>query len=171
METKCRKEKMESIRVRLGFSGMFVVEPAGRSGGLALLWKDVKILKIQNYTRRHINALVNGEDNMGVWKLTCFYGHPITAKRHESWALLEHLRQFQPLPWICIGDFNEILTQEEKIGALLRKEGQMDQFRNALVNCKLTDLGFIGSKYTWTNCRSADNFVKERLDRVVANSE
>jgi exonuclease III len=171
METKCRKEKMESIRVRLGFSGMFVVEPVGRSGGLALFWTDVKTLEIHNYTRRHINALVNGVDNGGVCKLTCFSGHPITAKRHESWALLEHLRQFQPQPWMCIGDFNKILTQEEKIGALLQKEGQMDQFRNALGNCQLTDLGFIGSKYTWTNCRSDENFVKERLDRAVANSE
>jgi hypothetical protein len=70
---------------------------------------------------------------------------------------------------MCIDDFNEILTQEEKPGALLRKEWQMDQFRNALVNCQLTDLGFIGSKYTWTNCRSDGNFVKERLDRAVAN--
>jgi hypothetical protein len=72
---------------------------------------------------------------------------------------------------MCIGDFNEILTQEEKTGALLRKEGQMDQFRNALINYLLTDLGFIGSKYTWTNSRCDGNFVKERLDRAIANSE
>jgi hypothetical protein len=72
---------------------------------------------------------------------------------------------------MCIGDFNEILMQEEKTRALLRKEGQMDQFENALVNCQLIDLGFIGSKYTWTNCRCDRNFVKERLDRAVANSE
>ena len=50
METKCRKEKIERIRVRLGFNGMFVVDPVGRSGGLALFWKDVKNLEIQNYT-------------------------------------------------------------------------------------------------------------------------
>ena len=47
----------------------------------------------------------------------------------------------------------------------------MDQFRNALGNCQLTDLGFIGSQYTWTNYRHDGNFVKERLDRVVANTE
>jgi exonuclease III len=62
METKCRKEKMERIRVRLGFNGMFVVDPVGRSGGLVLLWKDAKNLEIQNYTRRHINSLLKGTD-------------------------------------------------------------------------------------------------------------
>jgi hypothetical protein len=50
METKCRKDRMESIRVKLGFSGLFVVEPLGRSGGLALLWQDVQNMEIQNYT-------------------------------------------------------------------------------------------------------------------------
>jgi exonuclease III/ribonuclease HI len=171
METKCRKEKLESIRVRMGFIGMFVVEPVGRSGGLVLFWKNVHEVEIQNYTRHHINAMIKANDSSRAWKLTCFYGHPVTAKRHESWALLQHLRQFQPQPWLCIGDFNEILTQDEKTGAILRREGQMDQFRNALGYCQLTDLGFIGSQYTWTNCRHDGNFVKERLDRAVANIE
>ena len=115
--------------------------------------------------------MVKADNNRSAWKLTCFYGHPVTAKRHESWALLEHLKQFQTQSWLCIGDFNKILTQEEKIGAILRREGHMDQFRNALGNCQLTDLGFIGSQYTWTNCRHDGNFVKECLDRVVANME
>ena len=47
----------------------------------------------------------------------------------------------------------------------------MDQFSTALVNCQLTDLGFTGSKYIWTNGRCDGNFVKERLDRAIANSE
>jgi exonuclease III len=115
METKCRKSKMEGIRVKLGFEGLFVVEPVGQSGGLALLWKEAHELEIHNYTRRHINALVKYEGEDIWWKLTCFYGHPVTAKRHESWSLLEHLKTFQPHPWMCVGDFNEILIQEEKM--------------------------------------------------------
>jgi exonuclease III len=171
METKCRKEKMERIRVKLGFAGVFVVEPVGLSGGLALIWKDVQDVEIQNYTRRHINALVKHEGNGNCWKLTCFYGHPSTAKRHESWSLLEHLKFFQPHPWMCVGDFNEILTQEEKTGVTLRKEAQMDQFRNALENCRLIDLGFSGARFTWTNGRQGESLIKERLDRAVANKE
>jgi exonuclease III len=110
METKCRKERIEGIRVKLGFRSLFVVELVGLSGGLALLWRDNHCLEIQNYTRRHINAIVTHDEVGESWKLTCFYEHPVAAKRHESWALLKHLMQFQPSPWVCIGDFNEILT-------------------------------------------------------------
>jgi hypothetical protein len=46
----------------------------------------------------------------------------------------------------------------------------MDDFRNALVESHLSDLGFNGSKFTWMNCRHDGSFVKERLDCAVANN-
>jgi exonuclease III len=56
METKRNKRKMEVIRSQLGFDGLFVVDPVGKSGGLALLWREVEEIEIQNFSRRHINA-------------------------------------------------------------------------------------------------------------------
>lgn len=40
METKVRNVKMERIKVKLGYEGLLTVEPMGKSGGLALLWKN-----------------------------------------------------------------------------------------------------------------------------------
>ena len=171
METKCPQCKMEGIRVKLGFNGLFVVEPVDQSGGLALLWRETQALEIQNFTRRHINVIVKEADNKVFWKLTCFYGYLVATKRHESWALLEHLKIFQPQPWVCIRDFNEILTQEEKTRPVVRKERQMDQFRNALEACQLKDLGYKGAMHMWNNGRHDGNFIKERLDRAMANRE
>lgn len=37
--------------------------------------------------------------------------------------------------------------------------------------CQLIDLGFSGSKYTWTNKRMRGALIFERPDRIVANSE
>uniref|UniRef100_A0A803P3V6 Reverse transcriptase n=1 Tax=Cannabis sativa TaxID=3483 RepID=A0A803P3V6_CANSA len=39
-ETKLKEEAMERIRIVLGYDGCFVVAAKGKSGGLALLWKD-----------------------------------------------------------------------------------------------------------------------------------
>jgi endonuclease/exonuclease/phosphatase family metal-dependent hydrolase len=105
------------------------------------------------------------------WKLTGFYGHPEWNKRKESWELLKHLQSYSPLAWLCIGDFNEIVDQSEKWGANPRREGQMELFRTALEQCNLSDLGYKGSRFTWTNCQPDGNFVKVRLDRAVANSQ
>jgi exonuclease III len=37
IETLSKQKQMEKIKSRLGFEGLFVVEPIGRSEGLALL--------------------------------------------------------------------------------------------------------------------------------------
>lgn len=169
IETICSKQCTEWIQVKLGFAGCFVVDPVGRSGGLALLWRVTGTLEIFNFSRRHINATVKANMENPTWKFTCFYGHPVSGRRAESWALLNHLKSFNPEAWLCVRDFNEILEQFEKEGAALRGEAQMDGFRNALNECQLGDLGFNGPKFTWSNRRSDDMFIKERLDRAVAN--
>ncbi|KAF5454161.1 hypothetical protein F2P56_023844 [Juglans regia] len=45
----------------------------------------------------------------------------------------------------------------------------MKNFRNALEEGGLSDLGWKGDKFTWSNRHGDDSFTKERLDRVVAN--
>jgi hypothetical protein len=151
IETISSKRCMESLRVRFGFQDLFVVEPIGRSGGLALFWQVAEELEIQNYSRRHINAIVRSVDNDVPWKLMGFYGHPDPSKRMESWSLLSLLKNFAPIPWLCASDFNEITHQAEKPGACCRQESKMEDFRNALDNCHLGGLGFIGPHFTWSN--------------------
>jgi hypothetical protein len=115
---------------------------------LMLLWNDTGVVEIQNYSRHHINAILKDGNAAHSWKLTGFYGHSDWTKHHESWALLNHLRSFAPMPWLCVGDFNEIIEQSEKMGVVLRRESQMTQFREVLEDSHFSDLGFIGSKYT-----------------------
>ena len=155
----------------LGFDGVFVVDPVDISGGLTLFWKDEVQLEIQNYIRRHINAVVKLQDGRSSWKFTGFYGYPNSAKRKESWELLNHLKLFYPQPWLCVGDFNEITLQGEKYRAALRREGQIEELRIALENCQLCELGFKEPNYTWTNGREDGNFTEERLDRAMETKE
>ena len=67
-----------------------------------------------------------------------------------------------------MGDFNEILFAEEKLGWLDRPERQMQSFRDALDFCRLKDLGFNGYPFTLCNCRPGDQNTWIRLDRGVA---
>jgi hypothetical protein len=72
---------------------------------------------------------------------------------------------------VCVEDFNKILTHLEKWGGNTRNRRQMWDFQQALEECELTDLGFLGLKFTWSNCREDIRFIKERLDRGLANQE
>jgi hypothetical protein len=171
IETKLRTDKLERIRIRIGFNSVFGVDSVGRSGGLALLWSDEISVEVQNYSRRHVNALVCLSSSGPKWVFTGFYGNPEPWKRHESWSLLKFLSASISLPWLCMGDFNEIMDESERSGELRSSRGHMMNFRETMDFCRLQDLGFSGPKYTWCNRREGLDFLEERLDRSFANQE
>lgn len=92
------------------------VSSKGRSGGLALLWKVDMNVSIKFLNCWHIDVLIDSGGDIGVWRLTGFYGNPKTYKRKESWEMLIRLGQVCDKPWVCIGDFNEMLSINEKEG-------------------------------------------------------
>ena len=61
------------------------------------------------------------------------------------------------------------LILKKKREAVLRKDWQMEVFREALEDCHLSDLGFVGYRNTWSNKRQDGGFNKERLNRAIAN--
>lgn len=72
---------------------------------------------------------------------------------------------------MCLGDFNEIVEQGEKWGEATRARGLTEDFKGALEDCRLSDLGVSGPKFMWHNGGHGSDFTKERLDRVVANQQ
>ena len=93
------------------------------------------------------------------------------ANWEDSWSVLRHLSSQINLPWVCIGDFNEITKLSEKLGGALRPEYQMQNFKDCLDVCGLKDLGYSGLPYTWCNRRFGDQVVWVRLDRALATPD
>ncbi|XP_042939332.1 uncharacterized protein LOC122274351 [Carya illinoinensis] len=161
---------MEKIRNKLGFDQSFVVDSIGKSGGLALLWKNEVKAQLTSYSRSHIAVTITPEYGGQPWLLSGFYGNPSAEKRKGSWQLLRMLKPENHTPWLCMGDFNEILSMAKKSRAAYSPFSQMERFREALDACELSDLGYIGSKFTWSNKRDGGSFTKERLDRALGNA-
>ena len=147
METKLDGKKMEVLRFELRFKFCFTVLSRGSSGGLALLWNDPVELTIQNYTQNHIEAHVQVLPSQ-LWRFIGFYGHPEGHRHRESWALLNKLNGMDQLPWLCMGDFNEILFVDERTREVLGMYGRMEDFNEVVNRCDLLDMGFRGVPFT-----------------------
>ncbi|XP_071680546.1 uncharacterized protein [Lolium perenne] len=63
------------------------------------------------------------------------------------------------------------MWQEEHFSRRKRAERLMSEFREALSDCDLHDIGFIGTPWTFDNKQKGDRNVKVRLDRAVASPE
>lgn len=132
-------DKVDKLKEALKFGCNFGVPSDGKSGGLAILWKEEINLQIRSFSMGHINTTIK-EDN-GWWRFIGFYGNPITNKRKDSWDLLEKLSGSSNLPWIIGGDFNEILLASEKLGGVDKSQAQMNLFREVVDSCNLHELG------------------------------
>ena len=118
----------------------------------------------------HIDVLIY-KGKVDVWRFMGFYGHPMTQRRVESWNLMRSLHGRFSAPWLCADDFNEITKTHEKKGGRLRPYYQMNNFRDALDECGLMDLGFVGSKYTWFKNFGNEVVVWEHLYRALGTTD
>ncbi|KAH9764852.1 hypothetical protein KPL70_001671 [Citrus sinensis] len=155
---------------KLKIDNCLAVNRNGKGGGLAMLWYNEANVHVTSYSNHHIDARVQRED--GSWmRCTGIYGHPEMSQKHHTWILLKRLADLFDIPWLCFGDFNEILHPNEKLGGNDRNVNMISEFREALCECNLIDLGCKGYPFTWSNGRFGQHFVEERLDRFLCNKK
>ncbi|XP_038708495.1 uncharacterized protein LOC120003549 [Tripterygium wilfordii] len=163
--------EFDRVRVGCNFSSAFPVSSAGRKGGLALLWQQDISVTIKNFSRYHIDAVVENFGGGCPWRFTGVYGESVADLRFNFWKIMQTLSSVINLPWLCAGDFNEILFDFEKKGGPPRQTSLMQQFHDALEICNMVSMDSSGPPFTWSNGRSDPNNVRVRLDRAVANPE
>jgi endonuclease/exonuclease/phosphatase family metal-dependent hydrolase len=110
------------------------------------------------------------DGDRGDWRLTCYYGYPERGRRRQAWELLRELRDMSTLPWCIIGDFNDLLSQEDKQGHNPHPNWLCEGFRCAVGDCDLTDINLDGYPFTWVKSRGTPHVIEERLDRAFANT-
>ncbi|RYR27575.1 hypothetical protein Ahy_B01g051591 [Arachis hypogaea] len=168
METRASQEKMNRIRRRLNFDKIFCVELRGLSGGLCLLWKSNTNIDVYKWCANYIKASIN-INNVLKWQGVFVYGNPVFQKRRKLWQELTVSNRCWEEPQAYLGYFNDILSQDEKVGIHPQPRIYLYTFRRFVDDNDLMDIDLKGSKYTWcSNLRN--NFItRERLDRVLVN--
>ena len=73
------------------------------------------------------------------------------------------------MPWVIAGNFNEPLNSSDKLGGKELSISRSLLLKDCLDKCNMIDLGFSGSRFTWTNRRDAHVLVQERIDRFFIN--
>lgn len=134
----------------------------GRKGGLIVFWKREANVQIIYAHSNYIDVRIFDAEKE--WRLIGFYGEFAWQQKYLTWQRLRGLNAQHNLPWLVLGDFNEILSNDEKEGGNQRPLRYIQAFQQALNDCSLDDLGYVGDKFTWQRGR-----IRERLDRGVVN--
>jgi exonuclease III len=116
-KTKLATKQAEAFRWKLGLTNMICRPSEGRSGGIALFWRNGIDVSLKAMSKYFIDVEVGGGENK--WRFTGIYGEPRSDKKDITWKAIQVLRHNLD-PWLCMGDFNEILFQHEKQGGVQR---------------------------------------------------
>ena len=98
------------------------------------------------------------------------YGDAQVREIYKTWDALKSIAGNSGVPWLALGDFNEVIHQYEHDGVNRRSQSQMDGFRDTLDICGLIDLGSKGRNWTYEKKVAGGSFTRVRLDRAVADS-
>jgi hypothetical protein len=108
-----------------------------------MFWNNETNIENLSFSQYHIHARVT-ERNCEPLRLTCVYGEAQVAETFKTWDMLKFIKSSNPLPWMCLGDFNEVLHEHEHVGVAERSLAQIEGFHEAVNVCALADLGYEG---------------------------
>ncbi|XP_062118934.1 uncharacterized protein LOC133832635 [Humulus lupulus] len=105
-------------------------------------------------------------DNKNSFFATFVYGFNDEEGRKSLRKGLQEMARLDP--WVVLGDFNDILHRDERIGDRAR-HNLNNEFLNCISSCQLDDVKYSGNFYTWSNKQQGTDKIYSKIDRVMVN--
>ncbi|XP_060965556.1 uncharacterized protein LOC133034483 [Cannabis sativa] len=145
----------------------FTANNAWHKGGrIIVAWNSHKFtVNIISCSSQLVHLFVTMVDKGGSFFVSFVYGFNNANGRSVLWEELQRCNTVEP--WLILGDFNEILSKEERIGDKARFIAL--DFQSCINICQLEDVKFSGSFFTWSNKQQGSDCIFSKIDRVLAN--
>ncbi|KAL3644213.1 hypothetical protein CASFOL_012145 [Castilleja foliolosa] len=92
-------------------------------------------------------------------------------KKAALWDDIDKLNVPSNTPWLLMGDFNAVMTQDGKKGGIPFSSSSNHSLADEFDRFGLIDLGYCGYTYTWDTKRTGSSNNQQRLDRGVGNAD
>lgn len=79
-------------------------------------------------------------------------------------ALIRRLACMFDLPWCMVGDYNDLLTSDDKVERCDHPNYLFQGFREATQDVGLVDIPLEGYPFTWRFAMGTDHSIEQRLD-------
>ncbi|KAL9672970.1 hypothetical protein QQ045_029223 [Rhodiola kirilowii] len=174
LEVKLPESKWDETVAKCSPDDMWKSEFSISNGGWArilLLWND-STTKISNILKSYFFMSCEVEADGRRFGLIVVYASNNRSDRRMMWEEIEKAGKNFNGCWLCMGDFNCIKYQNDKLNGNRVRDADVGDFRKFLSNTGLQDLPSSGYHYTWSN-----NHVNPleriwcKLDRALGNQQ
>ena len=162
METHISGDRAKEITNRLPFQGAIHTDTIGYARGMLLLW-NVDEVEVSNLTsnEQEIHAIVKVNSSNLSWLFYAIYASRRYRERCLLWNNLSNVAQAHSLPWIIGGDFNEMLSSDDKFSGRPIIPTRALLFKECLDDYNMADLGFQGPRFIWTNKHDITSLIQD----------
>ncbi|XP_075096511.1 uncharacterized protein LOC142174589 [Nicotiana tabacum] len=172
LETKIKRAKAQQAALNLcngwSFTTNLIKHPAGR---IWVVWKPgIYDVNITIVSEQLIHCIVQHRGTRRQFNVTIVYGFNNQSMRRRLWEDIKSIHQMVNGPWAIMGDFNSILSTEERVGSSVTM-AKIREFKKCMEECSLQDMRSSGAYYTWSNKQPGDSRVMSKIDRVLINYE
>ena len=156
METRLGRERAKGITDRLPFDGAIHTDTIGHTRGLLLLWNSDKVeVTLMEKIEQEIHVTIKVRTSNLPWLFSAIYASPRFTEMSVLWNNLINVAELHSMPWVIAGDFNEPLSNADKLGGRDVSIRRSLLLKDCLDRCNMIDLGFSSSRFTWANHRDA----------------
>ncbi|XP_074315359.1 uncharacterized protein LOC141651553 [Silene latifolia] len=133
------------------------------------MWKSNSLeVDVVEYDAQYIHLHVKVKHTGQLFAVTYVYGFKKIEERIPLWQA--RIRLYGGGPWVVLGDFNNVLYANERLGKTV-KDDEMMPFQSTLNCCDLQDMKSTGAFFTWNNKQPSATRMFSRIDRVLVNSD
>ncbi|KAK8975345.1 hypothetical protein V6N11_063307 [Hibiscus sabdariffa] len=156
--------------MRIKMDNAFYVEPIGIAGGLAMWWSNEVKLSVLHHDKNLIDTVISINREVE-WFGTFIYAPPYEKEKQEFWERLGTLRDNVNVnvKWCIMGDTNIVASPSEKYGGSPFDHNNAKWYHEFLERSLLMEIQSKGGAYTWSNQRSEEDEICEKLDKVTSS--
>ena len=130
---------------------------------IVLFWNpDTVSVDVMHTSDQAINVRISSLVTQSVFGACFVYGRNTIIQRRSLW---NDLRSWSPnSPWLVLGDFNAVLSQNDRHGEMLVSSYEISDFHSCCTDIGLSDVTYSGSHFTWNRGNKWS-----KIDRVMLN--
>lgn len=122
----------------------------GFAGDIWVLWNP-NIVNLRTMATSFQEVHLECKVSRKTFLLIAIYASPLFERRKLLWNFFMNLSPRLNIPWLLLGDFNDIAIPSKKFGGGPPQYIKIKFFNTFLNSRGLIDLGFIGLPFTWIN--------------------
>ncbi|XP_057248280.1 uncharacterized protein LOC130590240 [Beta vulgaris subsp. vulgaris] len=161
-ETKAEECRARQVSKLLGFDDFKAMPPHGLKGGIWLMWKrNIDLVSWSEVSPYYFHSLFKFSPNQPEVLITGMHAPSTAKERHQIWRNMEQNLPPDQVPWMVVGDLNEVRNQGEKSGGRVFRPSQCNDLNSFMdAACWLT-LGLMDLNGNWIS----DDLLLKNLAR------